>query len=245
VNLQVNGERDARVRLLDRWLEAGMMLGNHTYSHRDPAKASLAEYQDDVIRGEVVFKHLLAQRKITRQIYFRHPFTRTGPTPDYRKGLEQFLQSRGYQIAPFTIENGDYIWALVYRRALERKDTEQAAKVRSGYLEHLGQALTFADRAAMKVFGREIPQTLLMHANLLNADVLPEMLPLFRAHGYEIVNLETAMEDKAYGTPDVFVGNFGPSWLHRWGLALGFRDALKGEPEVPQWVMDAYQQASR
>jgi peptidoglycan/xylan/chitin deacetylase (PgdA/CDA1 family) len=245
VNLQVHGERDVRIRLLERWLETGMMLGNHTYSHRNPGATALADYQDDIIHGEVVFKHLLAQHKIKRQLYFRHPFTRTGPTPEYRRGLEQFLEARGYQIAPFTIENGDYIWALVYRRALERKDAETAAKVRKQYLEHLGEAMAFAEKASVQVFQREIPQTLLIHANLLNAEVLPEMLALFRGRGYTIVDLERAMEDKAYQTPDPFVGNFGPSWLHRWGLSRGLKNVMKGEPEVPKWVMDLYQQASR
>ena len=31
--LQVLGERDARVALLQSWLDAGLTLGNHTYSH--------------------------------------------------------------------------------------------------------------------------------------------------------------------------------------------------------------------
>jgi peptidoglycan/xylan/chitin deacetylase (PgdA/CDA1 family) len=33
--LQAPGERDARVALLQQWLDAGMTLGNHTYSHPD------------------------------------------------------------------------------------------------------------------------------------------------------------------------------------------------------------------
>jgi peptidoglycan-N-acetylglucosamine deacetylase len=245
VGLQANGERDARVRLLDQWLEAGMMLGNHSYSHLEPNSTPLEKYQDDILHGEVVFKRLLAQRRIEGTLYYRHPFTHTGPTADYRKGLEQFLQSRGYRIAPFTLENGDYIWALVYRRAVERNDEEVAAKVRKQYMEHLKEALTFAERASVKVFQREVPQTLLMHANILNAEVLPEILALFRSQGYAIVTLDRAMEDKAYHTPDGFIGKSGPSWLHRWGLTLGVTEALKGEPELPAWVMDAYRAASR
>lgn len=33
--LQIRGEVDARIALLQQWLDAGMILGNHTYSHPD------------------------------------------------------------------------------------------------------------------------------------------------------------------------------------------------------------------
>src|SRR5215218_3686404 len=55
------GETDARTELLRAWLDAGLELGNHTYSHINPQRAPLDEYKDDVVRGETVTRMLLSE----------------------------------------------------------------------------------------------------------------------------------------------------------------------------------------
>lgn len=47
-------EDPARVELLALWLEAGMELGNHTYSHLDLHGTPLPGFQEDVLRGEIL-----------------------------------------------------------------------------------------------------------------------------------------------------------------------------------------------
>src|SRR5713226_2552100 len=79
--LQVPGERDARAGLLVDWLDAGLTLGNHTYSHPDFQTTPLAQFEDETIRGEVVTRAMMSARGHTIK-YFRHPFLNTGPTPE-------------------------------------------------------------------------------------------------------------------------------------------------------------------
>lgn len=51
--LHVDGALDpARVRLLELWLDAGLELGNHTFSHPDLHRTPLEEFQQDLFRGE-------------------------------------------------------------------------------------------------------------------------------------------------------------------------------------------------
>jgi peptidoglycan/xylan/chitin deacetylase (PgdA/CDA1 family) len=58
-----DGEPDPRrVALLERWLDAGLELGNHGYSHLDLHRVALDEFQDDVLRGEVVTRELMESR---------------------------------------------------------------------------------------------------------------------------------------------------------------------------------------
>jgi peptidoglycan/xylan/chitin deacetylase (PgdA/CDA1 family) len=244
IGLQKDGERDARVRLLEQWLDAGLTLGNHTYEHLDPNTVPIDAYTDGIVQGEVVTRHLLEKRKL-RMRYFRHPFTHTGPTAEYKRDLDKFLASRGYETAPFTLENSDYMWARVYRDAIERDDRRTAARVEKEYIEHLEAATRVAEQISMKMFQREIPQILLMHANLLNAAVMPELLRVFERRGYAFAALETALKDAAYRTPDLYVDRFGPSWFHRWGVALGIPYPSRDEPEPPAWVMSAYEAISK
>jgi hypothetical protein len=103
--------------------------------------------------------------------------------------------------------------------------------------------VAFFEARAVEVVGREIPQVLLLHANQLNADLMPELIRMFRARGYEFVTLDRALADPAYRLPDEYVGRNGFSWIHRWSMTKGL--AAKGEPEPASWVREAFERAAR
>jgi len=239
--LQVTGERDARIAVLERWLNAGLSLGNHTFSHSSLRDIPLPAYEDDVIHGEVITRQLLVRRGGSPTLYFRHPYTATGPTAEIKEAFESFLHARGYVIAPFTVENSDYIFNRILIEALKRSDTGEAARTRAAYLDHTDAVITFCEGLARETFGREIPQILLIHDNELNAGVLGDLLDRLAARGYSFVSLDDALLDAAYHTPDRYMGLVGPSWLHRWRVGLGLPSRLRDEPDPPQWVLDRYQ----
>ena len=238
--LQTGGERDARARILADWLDAGMDLGNHTFGHKGLTLTPLGEYQDDVLRGEVVTRALLGDRG-RRPAYFRHPYTQTGPTPEIKSAFEMFLAGHGYRTAPFTVEDADYMFDALYELARDRGDTAQAAKVRAAYAAHQGRMLDWFEGLARGMFGRDIAQILLIHVNLVNADTLADRLAALRARGYRFVPLAEVLADGAYATPDLYVGPNGPSWLHRWSVAKGTPMRLRDEPDPPAWVLEAFQ----
>ena len=45
--------RDRQIANLKRWLDAGMVLGNHTFSHESPNTLGAAAYISDIARGEL------------------------------------------------------------------------------------------------------------------------------------------------------------------------------------------------
>lgn len=235
--LHVTGEVDERIDLLRMWLDAGVPLGNHTFSHVKFQDTPLWQYQDEVIRGEVVTRRLMRERGVT-QLYFRHPYTSTGPTREARAQFEAFLAERGYRVAPFTVEHGDYLFNEVYVRALEARDAATAARVRDAYVRHVDTACEYAERRSRELFGREIRQVFLIHANRINADALDATLARLEARGYSFVTLDAALEDKAYRTRDDYVGPLGISWLHRWSTALGAENKYREEPDAPKFIFD-------
>ncbi len=230
------GEMDARTDLLRAWLDAGLELGNHTFSHINLQKAPLADYEEDVVRGETVTRMLLAERGMKLR-YFRHPFLFTGTTPEYKKGLADFLAARGYTVAPVTFDNGDYIFADVYFKAKKRGDAETARRVADAYVPYMESVFEHFERLSSETFGREVRQVLLLHANEINADRFDELAAMMRRRGYAFVTLEEALKDPAYAEPDALYKN-GISWLHRWRMAKGM--PVKWEPEVPKFVDDLY-----
>ena len=239
--LQATGEVDARIALLQQWVEAGMILGNHTYSHPDLNALTAEQFQDEIIRGEVVTRRLMQSRQ-PYQLYFRHPMTHTGDTQAKKEAIENFLAGRGYKVAPHTIENSDFVFNVGYVRALRNKDEAMAKRLREAYLDFTIATTEFAELISPQIFGREIAQTLLLHSNDITADCLDEMLRRFAARGYRFVTLDQAMSDPAYQTKDTSVSKFGPTWLWRWMKSKGMEVSFNGDPEPPSWVTDLYRQ---
>ena len=226
-----------RVALLQSWVEAGVPLANHTYSHIDINTVTLEQYQNDVIRGEKTYARLMRGIPVTDR-WFRHPYTHTGPTTEIKAALDKFLAGRGYRVAPFTIENSDWIFSTVYAKAKAAGDEALATRTRDAYLAYSETMLDWFETLAKEDFGRDIPQILLIHSNDLHTDALDALLTRIEQRGYRFVTLGEAMKDAAYRTPDEFIGTYGPSWLHRWRVAKHLPARVKDEPDPPQWVID-------
>jgi peptidoglycan/xylan/chitin deacetylase (PgdA/CDA1 family) len=239
--LYAAGEIDARVALLQQWVDAGHVLGNHTYSHPDLNTQTVEQFQDEIIKGDTLTRRLMQKRQ-PYQLYFRHPMTHTGETKEKKEAIEKFLAARGYQVTPHTIENSDYIFTVPYSRALRDRDTALQQRLRTAYLDYTLAATEFAEKISPQIFGREIPQVLLLHANDINADGLAEMLKRFKVRGYQFITLDAAMADAAYQTRDETVNQRGPTWLWRWMKSKGLNVSFKDDPEPPEWVMELYRQ---
>lgn len=234
--LQSGGAVDPRrVALLQRWLDAGLELGNHTYSHPDLHRIELDAFKKDVLRGEAVTKQLLAA-KGQKPRYFRHPFLHTGRSLEVRDGLHTFLNDHGYLVAPVTLDNYDYVFAAAYDRSLASGNLAQTARVATAYLDYMDQVVSYYEQQSVAILGREPAQTLLLHANALNAATLEDLVARLRKRGYAFVSLEEALKDAAYGSKDEYVGPAGMTWLHRWALTAGKKGIFAGEPAVPEWI---------
>jgi peptidoglycan/xylan/chitin deacetylase (PgdA/CDA1 family) len=242
--LEPSGERAARLALLRSWLDAGHDLGNHTYSHPDLQRVPLEEYERDVLRGEPGIRELLAARG-RKPRWFRHPLTHTGPTHEVRAAFEAFLKEHGYAVAPFSIENADYVFDRARRHAVSRGESAIAEKLRSAYVDYSLSVTEQMEALSRDTFGREVPQVLLLHGNGTNADALGEVLDRLAGRGYRFVSLDEALADEAWRTPDEFVGSRGPSWLYRFRVAKGLPLGLEREPDPPTWVLDLYREAQR
>jgi peptidoglycan/xylan/chitin deacetylase (PgdA/CDA1 family) len=222
-----------RVALLRRWLDAGLELGNHTWSHASLHNTPLADYESEILRGETVLRPLLAERGMVPR-FFRHPYLQTGRDLATRDSVTAFLAGHGYRVAPVTVDNADYIFAATYDR---RREAGDAARVRTEYLQYMEEVVIFYEGQAQAIVGRVIPQILLVHASRLNADAFDALATWLRARGYDFIPLEQALADSVYASPDRYTGNGGITWLHRWAITRGTAPSVfQGEPVVPDWI---------
>ncbi|MCP9766356.1 polysaccharide deacetylase-like protein [Lacihabitans sp. LS3-19] len=223
---------------LEMWLKVGMDLGNHTLRHHDFNNTDFNLYTSQIISGEKQTKMLLNKYRKDLK-FFRHPFLHVGATKERADSLAIFLENNKYTVAPVTIDNEDYIFASAYAKTLNKGDLDLAKKIGEEYIKYMEAKVLFYEKQSDAMFGRQIAQTLLIHASQLNADYIIKLAEMFEKNGYEFVGLETALSDKAYETPITKFGRYGISWIDRWALSQGKKgDFFKGDPETPNFVVD-------
>ena len=241
--LQVPDQIDMRVGLLEQWLDGGVELGNHTYSHPNIAKIPEWQAEDQVIKGEVVTQRLMKDHGFTER-YFRHPFLVTGATLDQRHQFEAFLKSRGYTVAPVTMDDLDWAYNGAYRQAMKEDDQATAHKLVDDFLAQVESNINYNEKVCHALFGRDIAYVMLMHSNQLNGLELDHVLSTFERHGYKFVTLEEALKDPAYQTPNTFAGSNGASWEQQWAFSMGKQQTLEGAPQAPKYMWDLYNKSN-
>ena len=233
-----DAERDATLpRILNIWLDGGLDLGNHTFSHINIHRTTAEAYLADVDAGSPVVREVLEARG-QRLRWFRHPYLFTGETPEKHDAIAAGLAQRGYTVAPVTIDNNDWMFADVYRKAEQLGDKALMRCIGQAYVAHMTTVLEFFEPYSAEVAGgREPAQILLLHANTLNQAWYPQIHALYLARGYRFVPLEEALADPIYQHPDTYVRANGISWLHRWMQTDG--RPIRWEPEPPAWIVAA------
>ena len=230
----------ARVSLLQQWLDAGHELGNHGYSHKNINEIPFEEYKQEILRGERITRPL-AEKSGRPYRFYRHPYLSAGDNRKVRQDLDTFLKQHNYLVAPNTITYQDYTFSGAYEIALRKGDHELAKRIREAYLPYTLARWEFAEQQSRDLFGREIKQILMVHANRINADVFGEVARMMQDRGYNFISIDEAMKDPVYSRSDTFDGKVGVTWLSRWAAESGKTFQNGGIP-IPQFVLDITRQ---
>ena len=172
--------------------------------------------------------------------YFRYPALDRGHSLETRLTFEQFLVEHGYKVAPVSIENADYQFNDVLADARARHMRSVPAETKSLYLKHTEAMLNYVESSSRMLFGREIPQVLLIHDNELNAQCLDTLLTMLEHRGYRFIHLDEALSDPAYGSRVEFKGNLDDCdlcWANRLST-IGKKPPI--EPEPPNRITSKF-----
>ena len=191
VGQNVDNERGHAI--LDAWNRAGHMLGNHTWSHKGYNSVEPGWFEEDILKNEALLKAWPNYRK-----FFRFPMLKEGKTAESRDTLRAFLAKQGYRNGHVTIDASDWYYDQRLRARLASEPGFAVARYREPYLNHLWNRATYYNDLSVKVLGRSIPHTLLVHYNLINTLFLGDVLSMFRTRGWDLNSAEKAYQDAVF-----------------------------------------------
>lgn len=180
-------------RLLSEWNDAGHMIGNHTYSHRNYATSNFDEYCRDIMRNDELLKGYSQFRR-----YFRFPMLKEGATAEQRDRMRAFLSKNGYSMGYVTIDNSDWYIDTRLRERIAKAPNGDTSSYRNYYLEHVMDRAAYYDKLAHETEGRQIKHTLLIHHNVLNGMYLGDLMDRFEKQGWKFINAEEAYRDPVF-----------------------------------------------
>ncbi len=175
---------------LEQFRKAGLMIGNHTYSHKNLNQMSAEAYIADVERADKVLTPLLTEPR-----YFRYPYLAEGNKQNKPKVLD-YLIAHHYVIAPVTIDSKDFRFNEQLYHVPFRVRENYIGKMKAGYLAYIWKQTLLAEKHAN---GQPVKQILLIHANLLNSYVLNDIIQMYKQNGYQFITLTEALKNPAPG----------------------------------------------
>jgi peptidoglycan/xylan/chitin deacetylase (PgdA/CDA1 family) len=198
--VKLENDPDAQ-QALRIWVDAGMNVGNHTWSHISLTDNTTEAYEHEIALGEPA----LAQYGGTRDWHwFRYPFLTEGETLEKRHAVRTYLREHGYRVAQVTLDFEDYAWNDAYGRCSAKPDDAAIAWLRQSYLESAAEYIRQEREEERIVFGHEIPNVMLLHGTAFTTRMLPDLLDLLRKEGFRFAPLAEVEQDPVYAQdPDV------------------------------------------
>ena len=189
---------------LQVWVDGGNPLGNHTYTHLDLTKNSVEDFQREILRNEPVLELLMPPIQKTvggnhDWRWFRYPYLHEGDTLEKRRAVRAFLSTNGYHIAQTTLDFEDYLWNSAYARCWMRKDETSIQWLKESYRSAARNFTRYQIQNSREIFGRDIHHVMLLHLGAFSPQILPDLFRILDEEGFEIVTLEEAQKDAAYG----------------------------------------------
>jgi len=174
-------------RVLGRWSDDGHIIGNHSFSHRYFGGQDPAALMADILKCEPLLFGYPGFRRI-----FRFPYLAEGKTVAGRDGMRALLRQHGYRTGPVTIDTSDWYIDNRLKARLTARPDSAVAGYRRFYLDHVWERARYYDGLAQALFGRSIDHTILLHHRLTTGLFLDDMLAMFRARGWRLVDAGTA-----------------------------------------------------
>ena len=177
------------------WVDNGMNIGSHTWSHISLTSNTAEAFEKDIAQNEEALGTYAGGGDWH---WFRYPFLWEGDTLDKRHAVRSYLREHGYRVAQVSLDFEDYAWNDAYARCSAKQDAAAIAWLKQSYLETATEYIRLGREEQQIAFGHEIPNVMLLHATAFTTLMLPELVNMLRAQGFQFASLPDVEKDPAY-----------------------------------------------
>jgi beta-lactamase regulating signal transducer with metallopeptidase domain/peptidoglycan/xylan/chitin deacetylase (PgdA/CDA1 family) len=239
---QNNRMSKANSDILRMWRDAGLEIGVGGYEHIRFYDTGYQNFVENTKNNLEIVKPIVAEKNQEIR-FFSYPYLNTGKDIETKKRFEKWLTENDLQYVPYTFDNQEWLYAYAYDVARKMKDSPMQQQIKRDFLKYMEKMVVHYENYSATIFGREIPQTLVLTTSRLVADTADELFGIFKERGYEFVPMDQALQDEAYQRPENFTGRAGISWLERWSITMGGK--LLPEPQVANEVDNIWRNMNR
>ena len=186
-------DSDAGQQLVGAWDRQAHLIGSHSYSHFNFGAVTLAEFTADATKNEPLIHSYRHFAKL-----FRYPYLKEGNTVAKREGMRAFLQERGYRSGRATIDASDWAINVRLESRIRKNPKADLSGYRDFFLQHIWERAQFYDSLSRHVATEPVPHTLLLHHNTLNALFFDDLVAMFSARDWYLIDAEQAYRHPIY-----------------------------------------------
>jgi peptidoglycan/xylan/chitin deacetylase (PgdA/CDA1 family) len=179
--------------LLDEFIAAGNVVGNHTFSHDALNSTDALQFEKDIDRCQKAIAPWVSKNR-----FFRYPYLQEGDTEAKQTAIANYLAKHGLQVMPVTIVTHDWNYSGAYDSLMKAHLISAADSVAADYRAQAKESTIHFDSIATAKAGRPIEHVLLIHMSQLNADCLDSLLTWYSSQGWQFVSAKEALADSAY-----------------------------------------------
>jgi len=228
-----------RANIVRLWRDAGLEVGIGNFRHIWFYNTPYDDFVAGVEKNEAVAKKILGEKGLPLR-YFSYPYLNTGKSIADRDRFESWLAGQGLRSAKYTIDNQEWMYSYAYDMARNDNDVNTMTEIRVAFVKYMDKMFDHYEAYSQEMFGRQIPQTMVLTPSRLVADSADDLFGMIRNRGYSFVSMDDALADDAYKTPENMFGQFGNSWFERWTYSQGKK--LRDEPKVDESVEKIWQE---
>lgn len=179
--------------IVQSWSDAGHLIGNHTYSHMNSSDEPAADIKLDILKNHKLLSKYAAYEKI-----FRFPYLAEGGSLEKISDYRAFMREHGFQNAAVTIDTIDWFTAGRMESRLKADDKADLEPYRKYYVTAVVTLAEHFQNLAERIGYPNIPHSMLMHHNILNALFLDDVLVALENKGWSLVDAKEAFEHPIY-----------------------------------------------
>ncbi len=207
---------------LDRYVKAGHVLANHSWSHPRLGSTDADAYLADLDRAEAWLKARPGYRP-----WFRFPFLDEGGKDKVKRdAIRAGLKARGLINGYVTAESSDWNIESLTIAARQAGKTIDMKALRDLYAESHVEAAEFYNALAVRTLGRSPAHVMLLHETDIAALFIGDLVRGLKAKGWTIISA-----DEAYADP---LRDAAPDTPHAQGTLIEALAWEKGIP-APRW----------